>query len=196
MTITTELLRGEAIRPHLDAIAGLRIAIFQEYPYLYRGAPDYERRYLSVYADSPDALAILVRDGGTLAGAVTAIPMCDEAEALAAPVREAVCAIDSVYYVGELLFLPPYRGMGLGSTLLARAEEQARAMGRFDRLTCATVIRPDDHPLRPQNFTPIDRFLARTGFTRMDGVIATFDWPELDGVTIPHGMQYWTKPLD
>ncbi|MEF2230393.1 MAG: GNAT family N-acetyltransferase [Pseudodesulfovibrio sp.] len=195
MTITTELLRGQAIRPHLADVAGLRIAIFREYPYLYRGAPDYEQRYLSVYADSPDALAILARDGGALAGAVTAIPLRDEAEALAAPVRAALGSLDAVYYVGELLFLPPYRGLGLGSELLARVEEQAGAMGRFAHLTCATVIRPDDHPERPDGFIPIDRFLARAGFKRMDGVVAAFDWPELDGVSVPHGMQYWIKPL-
>ena len=195
MTITTELLRGEAIRPHLDAIAGLRIGIFREYPYLYLGEPEYEQKYLSVYADSPDALAILARDGDTLAGAVTAIPMADEAEALAAPVRDALGDLEPVFYVGELLFLPPYRGLGLGSDLIARVEDMVRAAGRFTSLTCATVVRPDDHPLRPAGFTPIDRFLARTGYTRMAGVAATFDWPEPDGVSIPHTMKYWIKPL-
>ena len=196
MTMTTELLRGEAIRPHLDTIAGLRIGIFQEFPYLYRGEAEYERKYLSVYADSPDGLAILARDGDVLAGAVTALPMGDEAEALAAPVRDALGDLDKVFYVGELLFLPPYRGIGLGSDLIARVEELVRATGRFTSLTCATIVRPADHPQRPNGFIPIDRFLARTGFTRMDGVIATFDWPELDGVSIPHTMEYWIKPLD
>jgi hypothetical protein len=56
-------------------------------------------------------------------------------------------------------------------------------------------VRPDDHPLRPANFLPIERFLKRTGFKALPGVMATFTWPELDGVSRDQQMQFWLKPL-
>jgi hypothetical protein len=80
--------------------------------------------------------------------------------------------------------------------LLARLEEQVRSLGRFRTLTCATVERPDDHPLRPQGYIPIGRFLARTGFARLPGVTTTFTWRESDGVRREHAMQFWRKGLE
>jgi len=63
-------------------------------------------------------------------------------------------------------------------------------------LTCATVERPADHPLRPRDYIPITRFLARTGFVRLSGVTTSFMWLETDGVKRDHPMQFWIKNLD
>ena len=103
--------------------------------------------------------------------------------------------LNEVYYVGELLFRLDYRNCGLGQKLLDRLECHICSLGRYRKLTCATVERPKDHPLRPSNYIPISRFLARTGFTRLSGVNAHFMWRETDGDKRDHLMQFWIKEL-
>ncbi|WP_432735125.1 GNAT family N-acetyltransferase [Maridesulfovibrio sp. FT414] len=195
MNVTTQLVQGKDILPHIDALAKLRIEIFKEYPYLYKGEAKYEVQYLSVYANSPEAFAILAWDGETLAGAATAIPMEDEMEELAAPVKRSPYPLEQIFYMGEVLFLPEYRGLGLGTRMLDQAEKQVLDMNRFNYVTCATVIRPESHHLRPDDFIPIDQYLHRNQYSKMIGVVATLNWPELDGISITHEMQYWIKKI-
>ena len=103
--------------------------------------------------------------------------------------------LNETYYVGELLFRPAYRNCGLGRKLLALLESNIRSLGRYRRLTCATVEQPDDHPLRPRDYIPITRFLARTEFVRLHGVTTHFIWRETDGIKRDHPMQFWSKEL-
>ena len=55
MSLRVETLTGDALTAALPDLARLRIAVFRAYPYLYEGDPDYERRYIQAYADSPGA---------------------------------------------------------------------------------------------------------------------------------------------
>ena len=192
---TITLLCGAAIADVLDELATLRLAIFAEYPYLYDGERADELAYLRGYADAPDACVLLARAGGTAIGALTGMPLRHEDLLLREAFAGGAFDLAESYYVGELLFLPAWRNRGLGQTLLARLEEQVAALGRYRTLTCATVERPDDHPLRPQGYIPIGRFLARTGFMPLPGVTTTFGWRETDGVKRAHAMQLWLKQL-
>jgi hypothetical protein len=79
--------------------------------------------------------------------------------------------------------------------LIAMVEEQVRSLGNFRYLTCATVVRPDDHPLRPKEYVPIDRFLDRIEFRTLPGVTTSFSWKEIDGLSREHPMQLWVKEL-
>ncbi|HEX2082701.1 MAG TPA: GNAT family N-acetyltransferase, partial [Xanthomonadaceae bacterium] len=56
---TIRRFAGAAVRPHLDAVARLRMAVFRDWPYLYEGDMDYERDYLSAYARSPGSVFVL-----------------------------------------------------------------------------------------------------------------------------------------
>ncbi|UZP66050.1 GNAT family N-acetyltransferase [Desulfovibrio mangrovi] len=195
MITRTQFLKGAELLPHLDSIANLRIRIFREYPYLYSGEERYELEYLKVYAESANAFAILAWHGEHVAGAVTGIPLQDEMEDFRACFAGTEYSLNEVYYVGELLFHPEFRSGGHGTALLELAEQHVRTMPQFRYLTCATVVRPPDHPLQPEGYVPIDRFLLRNAFLRMEGVTANLAWPELDGVSVDHVMQFWIKAL-
>ncbi len=190
-----QLLAGAAIADVLDDLATLRLDIFREYPYLYQGRRDDELAYLGSYAAADDACVILVRDGSTVVGAVTGMPLVHEDAQLRGAFAGTTQPLDELYYVGELLFLPDYRNCGLGGKLLARLESHPRSLGRYSRLICATVERPADHPLRPPGYIPITRFLARTGFSLLPGVTTRFIWRETDGVRRDHPMRFWSKGL-
>lgn len=193
--ITEQLLTGAAIADALDDLATLRLDIFPEYPYLYQGRREDELTYLGTYAEAPDACVILAYDGSAVIGAATGMPLIQEDAQLRDAFAGKALPLDEVYYVGELLFRPAYRNGGMGQKLLDRLESHIRSLGRYHTLTCATVERPDDHPLRPRDYIPITRFLARTGFVRLSGVTTSFIWREIDGVKRDHPMQFWSKDL-
>lgn len=188
-------LNGSAIEPFLETLTTLRLEIFQEYPYLYQGTRSAELSYLRSYCASPEAVVMVQQCDGQLAGAVTAIPLQDEPPELTAPFADTAYALESLYYIGELLFYPPYRNQGFGTQLLTAVEQHARNCGGYRCLTCATVQRPADHPYRPDEYVPIERFLARSGFVPLAGVTTTFAWCELDGINREHVMQFWLKEL-
>jgi hypothetical protein len=55
-------LRGREIEPYLQEIAGLRITVFREFPYLYEGDLEYEMAYLrTLLNSSPLTLKIIDR---------------------------------------------------------------------------------------------------------------------------------------
>ena len=195
MAIHEQLVTGPAIADCLEGLASLRLDIFREFPYLYDGRREDELRYLQLYADAPEALVMTVTDSGTMIGAATGIPLCHEHRELLDPFASTPYPVEDLYYVGELLLYPAYRNRGMGLRLVALIEDQVRSLGIYRFLTCATVVRPDDHPLRPVSYVPIDRFLARTGFSPLPGITTSFTWRETDGVSRDHPMKFWLKKL-
>jgi len=193
--IATSLLTGSDILDVLDELATLRLTIFEEYPYIYRGERADELTYLRNYAEKPGACAVLARDGDLVAGAATGMPLIHEDAQLLDAFSGSGLPLDTIYYVGELLFLPAWRNRGFGQQLLTRLEDHIRAFGRYRTLTCATVERPENHPQRPGDYLPITRFLARTGFSRLPEVVTHFTWRETDGFKRDHTMQFWIKEL-
>ena len=195
MAITEQLLTGSAVEESLDDIASLRISIFREFPYLYDGRREDESRYLQVYANAPDTIVITVSDSGKIIGAATGIPLRHEHQELVEPFAGSDYSLDEIYYVGELLFYPEYRNRGLGLRLVERMEEQVRSLESYRYLTCATVVRSNDHPLRPAAYRPINRFLAVAGFYPLPEMMTEFSWLETDGITHGHPMNFWLKEL-
>lgn len=194
MPISNELLTGLNVKKYLDEIASLRIEIFREYPYLYDGNRNDELNYLQRYAEVSDACAIVAFDDENVVGAATGIPLGQE-DGLLAPFASSHHPVDETYYVGELLFYPAYRNQGLGIDLLGVIEKYVLSLGNYRYLASATVVRPDDHPLRPQEYVQIERFLARTGFVALPGITTSFAWREIDGSSNEHPMQFWVKRL-
>ncbi|MDU0461005.1 MAG: GNAT family N-acetyltransferase [Geobacteraceae bacterium] len=193
--ITGRLLTGVAIADAVDDVATLRLEIFKEYPYLYQGQREDELSYLVTYAEAPDACIILAYHGHEVIGAVAGMPLIHEDAWMSEAFAGTTFPLNEVYYVGELLFRPDYRNCGMGRKLLAQLERHIGSLGHYRKLTCATVERPKDHPLRPRDYISITRFLARTGFSQLSGVTTSFMWCEVDGVKRNHPMQFWSKEL-
>ena len=190
-----QLCTGPAVIPYLSEIARLRITIFEEYPYLYKGSQEIETKYLQAYAEAPDACVFVVRDGETIIGAVTGVPLSGEPASFTAPFAGGPFSLDTIYYLGEVLFFRTYRGQGLGSRLLQEFEDHVRALGRYQRLACATIERPEDHPLRPGDYHPIDGYLTNAGLIKHPEFRVTRPWPDLDGHVSDNTMVFWMKEI-
>jgi hypothetical protein len=58
------------------------------------------------------------------------------------------------------------------------------------------VIRPESHPARPQDYSPLDPFWTRRGYAPVEGLVTQLAWKEHgeEGET-PKPMQYWMRAL-
>lgn len=194
MTLRIALATGAAIAPHLDALAALRIAVFRAYPYLYEGSLDYERRYLASYAESPASLVVLALDGERAVGAATAMPLVQHSEDVVPPLAAAGYDPARVYYFGESVLEPGYRGHGVGGRFFAERERQARALG-FSVATFCAVERGDD-PRQPAGYAAPGALWRRHGFVRRPDIAGTFRWQDVgDAHETAKPMVFWVKEL-
>lgn len=178
--VELKILRGAGIAPWVEALARLRIAVFREFPYLYDGTLEYEKRYLQTYLDSPDSVAVLAVDAGRAVGATTGLPLADETAEFQRPFAEAGFDIARVFYCGESVLLPEYRGRGLYRTFFEARERHARSVGDFDWFAFCRVVRPDDHPRRPADYRPLDPVWRRFGYEEHPELRTTYSWKDLD----------------
>jgi GNAT superfamily N-acetyltransferase len=195
MTLRVEALTGAALEAALDDVARLRIEVFRTFPYLYDGDLDYERRYLAPYRTSLGAIVVGAFDGATLVGAATGTPMEDHASDFAAAFSGTGLDLADIFYCAESVLLPEYRGRGIGNRFFDIREAHARSLGRGHVAFCA-VIRPDDHPVRPPDYRPLDGFWRNRGYAPLPGVLAQFSWRDIgEAETTRKPLQFWIRRL-
>jgi len=193
--IRVERLEGEALSAALGDVARLRIEVFRKWPYLYDGDAEYEARYLQTYRDSADAILVGAFDGARLVGASTGTPMEDHADDFSAAFAGQDISLSNIFYCAESVLLPEYRGQGLGHAFFDAREAHARDLGRSYSAFCG-VVRPEDHPLRPEGYRPLDAFWRKRGYTPVEGAVAQFRWKDIDqSHETDHALQFWMRRL-
>lgn len=195
MTLTYRTLTGDAVDASLDDLARLRITVFRDWPYLYDGDQDYERGYMASYRDSRDAILVGAFDGDRIVGAATGTPMEDHSGDFAAAFAGTGYALSDVFYCAESVLLPAYRGQGAGHAFFDAREAHALKLGRRYAAFCG-VVRPDDHPAKPEGYRPLDGFWRKRGYMPLDGVMAEFSWKDVgDNGQTRKPLQFWIKDL-
>ena len=195
MSLAVRPLTGPDLDAVLPDLARLRIAVFRDWPYLYDGDVDYERRYLQSYRDSAGAILVGAFDGARLVGAATGTPLEDHAADFGAAFAGQPFALEEVFYCAESVLLPEYRGRGIGHRFFDLREDHARALGRRYAAFCA-VTRPGDHPMRPAAYRPLDPFWRARGYAPMPGVVARYGWRDIgEPEETDKPMQFWIREL-
>ncbi len=195
MTIEVRTLAGADMLAHLDALARLRIAVFAAYPYLYDGNEEYEAGYLRHFAQEPGSVLVGAFDGDHLIGAATASPMAAQPEDVRGPLEERGFQIGQIYYFGESVLLPEYRGRGIGHAFFNHREAAARSAGAA-HAAFASVDRPADHPSKPESYRPLDEFWQRRGYRRLPGVQARMWWKDHgEAEESEHSLTFWVGLL-
>jgi GNAT superfamily N-acetyltransferase len=194
--LTLERLHGAEIERRVNELAELRMTIFRDWPYLYEGDLGYERKYLQYYIDTPRSFALLVFDGREAVGATTAMPLAAEAPAMQAPFEQAGFDVGRVFYNAESLLLPGYRGRGLYRTFFAEREAFAGSFGEYEWITHCAVQRPDDHPMRPADYTPLDAVWRHFGYEPREDLIAHYPWRDVGHAEeTVKPLLFWVKRL-
>lgn len=193
MSITVRPLTGAEVGAVLGDLAALRIAVFAAYPYLYEGDAAQEAAYLAEYAAAADAVLVAAFDGTRIVGAATAAPMIHQKAAFREPFAARGLDAARLFYFGESVLLPRYRGRGIGHAFFDHREAQARNCGA-SAACFAAVIRAAGHPSRPEGYAPHDAFWTKRGYAPVPGLVTELAWKE-------HGeeseslkpMQYWLR---
>jgi len=196
--ITVTPYVGQDILPVVDELAGLRIAVFRDWPYLYEGDCDYERDYLAAYAASPRSVCVVARTvGGEVVGASTGIPLADDGEAFHEPFLARGMALDEVFYFGESVLLAPWRGRGIGHAFFDAREAHARACGSFRWTAFCSVRRDPADPRAPAQHRSNDAFWRGRGYAPVNGMSCTLSWKERgQAAATPHVLDFWMRGLD
>ncbi len=193
---TIKVVHGKKIEPHLEALASLRIEIFREFPYLYDGSIEYERNYLKTYTGSTESIAVLVFDGDQMVGASTGLPLGDETDEFKAPFLQHDHNPEHIFYCGESILKRNYRGRGIYSTFMNEREKHARRLNRFKTICFCGVVRPDNHPLRPNNFQPLDPVWKKFGYQKQPELTTYYHWKDLNEESeSAKKMVFWLKEL-
>ncbi len=196
MTITVEPLTGLALAQALPALAQLRITVFGDWPYLYEGTLDYEQGYLERFGQAKSAVVVAARDGDKIVGVATASPLREHTERFAGLFHEHGFDPDRIFYFGESVLLPGYRGRGIGHAFFTHREAHARQAGAFTHTSFCGVIRPTDHPARPLSYAPLDAFWQKRGYIKQPDMLGSYSWRDIgtpDETEKP--MQFWVRPL-
>lgn len=195
MSIAIRPLTGAALQAALPDLARLRIAVFAAWPYLYAGSEDYEREYLAEFTAAADAVLVAAYDGERIVGAATASPLIAQDDYIRAPFVAAGIDPAGLFYFGESVLLPDFRGQGVGHAFFDHREAAARTWGASHASFCA-VVRPLDHPARPADYIPLDAFWTKRGYAPVAGLVGSFAWQdhgESEETSKP--MQYWMREL-
>ena len=195
MELSIAAVAGTEAAPHLEAVAGLRIRVFREFPYLYDGSEEYERDYLAAYTESPGSVIVLAMADGAVVGASTGLPLADAEACFREPWERAGEAVERVFYLGESVLLPEWRGRGIGHAFFDERELHARRLGFGEASFCA-VERPQDHPARPTDYRTLEPFWEKRGYRRDERLIARMPWQQVDvGAEVENRLVFWRRSL-
>ena len=188
-------LQGSQAAPFLPDLAKLRIRVFREYPYLYEGTLAYEEQYLANYFASQDSLLVIARDtrDGRIVGASTAMPMIEAEQLFQSSFQSIDYNTSNIFYFGESVLLPEYRGQGIGHKFFDERETAAKRAGLPITAFCA-VVRPDNHPQRPADYRPLNSFWTKRGYIHHPEIQVSLDWKEPGNpYETPHKLSFWIR---
>jgi GNAT superfamily N-acetyltransferase len=188
-------LKGKDIQPFISDLAQLRIRVFREYPYLYDGHVSYEEEYLNTYSSCEESVLVLVFLKDRIIGASTAIPLEFEVMAFKKPFIDHQLNIKNVFYLGESVLLPEYRGQKIYTHFFHEREMAAREYGTKLTAFCA-VKRDKDDIRRPKNYQDLHPVWEHFGYKKHAELCAYFNWKEIDtNEASDKPMEFWLKNL-
>lgn len=188
--------KGADIQSVITDLATLRITVFKAFPYLYEGTLEYEQVYLQTYINAPKSFLFSVYDQDKMVGATTCIPLENETPAVQEPFFKAGMDLSKIFYFGESILLPKYRGLGLGHRFFDEREAHVRSFETF-KLTCfCSVFREDKHPLKPIDYQPLDKFWSKRGYQKQIHLKSNFEWLDIgEQAESSKTMIYWSKEI-
>lgn len=196
MSVHVERVTGARRHEVLPVLARLRIEVFRDFPYLYDGSLAYEETYLAQFARSDRAVIVVASDGAEIVGAATGAPMAEHAPEFAEPFRARGHDVERIFYFGESVLRSSYRGQGIGHAFFDEREAGAKALGGFTHCAFCAVVRPQDHPLRPKDYRPLDEFWTKRGYRKIDGLVAQYSWKDINRAEADEKpMQFWIRAL-
>lgn len=194
MEFEVKSFSGKEAEVHLETIADLRMRVFRDFPYLYKGTIEYEKDYLSRYFNAPSAKFFVLFYGTRIVGVATCIPLSEEAHYIRKPFEEKGLDVNSYFYFGESLLERIYRGKGFGKLFFQYREEEALKYPQIEYTAFCAVTRSDDHPMKPDNYMSLEGFWSKMGYSPQPGLSAVMSWTDVDQEKeTEKKLEFWVK---
>jgi GNAT superfamily N-acetyltransferase len=188
-------LSGPAMIPRLPDLTRLRASVFRDWPYLYDAPASGVDRDMAGIPSIEGAALVLALDGERAVGCATVFRLATESPNLRLPFARAGHDLERYCYFGESVLEPAYRGQGLGVGFFAAREAHARSLPGIDRAVFCSVVRPDDHPLRPTGAGDLHAFWRKRGYQETD-LVCTMHWKQVDTADkVENTLRFWEKKL-
>jgi GNAT superfamily N-acetyltransferase len=195
-SVRVATLIGTDFHAALPSLARLRITVFRDWPYLYDGTLAYEQTYLDTFATTVNSVIVAAFNGTEIVGCATAAPLLGHEPEFAAPFIAAGYQPERIFYFGESVLLPAYRGRGIGHAFFEHRETAATRLNGVTHTAFCGVVRPHDHAARPVNYVPLDAFWTKRGYAKVPDLIAQYDWTDVgDREKTKKPMQFWMRAL-
>lgn len=195
--LTFKAFLSREIENVLDGLSSLRITVFRDFPYLYEGSRDYEKKYLNRYIEARSSALFCIFDKSDLVGASTVLKLSEEDSAIQSPFAKNGNDLNAIYYFGESLLLKPYRGLGLGHYFFDAREDFAKKDKSCKLTTFCAVERQVGHPLRPPDYVPLNAFWQKRGYQKNESLFTELNWLDLNEQTETNKkMIFWTKKIN
>jgi len=189
---TIKILEGDAMLPWLEELAKMQ-ALYEEWPYFCCANLAEDRESIERIMNLNGVASVAFDEKGKLSGVAMGRP-----QELVSCVNKAFPNEARVFHMQHWLVLPEHRNKKVASTLYTALENHVRATGRFDRISCATVILPNDFRLpAPPNAFSLDASFQKRSFTRFKPETEfSFVWQLIDEPNdTKHPMALWMKDL-
>lgn len=186
--------QSKEIAPLVEDISTIIMSVFYDFPYLYVGNVEYEKNYIQKYINAENGFAFVVYDGNTVVGATTAIPLSDVSEEIQQPFLDKKIDISTIFYFGESILLPQYRGRGVGHRFFDEREKFVLSKPKYDTTAFCCVNRSKNHPLKPANYRPNDVFWTKRGYTMQPDLVCNMAWKDRnEELETIKELTFWTK---
>ncbi len=196
-SITYKSLRGEETKKYCTEFAALCHQIFAEYPYLYNGEDEGYESYISSYGNSPNSIVCLAFDGSKIIGACAGIPLDESRDCYQVPFLNQGLGLESFFYIGELILLKNYRGVGIGEKLYNQLESIVLKDGLYSKMTCCNIQVAKNDPRAPKDYKHIEYPLwIKLGFKKCLDISYDSFWVNIgEKEESPHRLVFWIKEL-
>lgn len=191
--LRTVHLVGKEIQEILPELGALRIQVFRDFPYLYEGNLAYEENYLQIYTSSEESIVVGIYDDNRLIGATSGMPLKHETTEIQKAFISTDISVETVFYFGESILLPNYRGNGLGHLFFDKREQHAIDLGYTTTAFCS-VIRPENHPFKPSEYRDNSAFWIKRNYLPQDEMICQMSWLDRgETEETVKDLQFWIK---
>jgi hypothetical protein len=177
---TIKVISGKDIVHYLDILTQMRIALFQEYPYLYCGDFDYEKKYLEEYLKEERSILAIALYNDKVVATLTGMPLASESSVIADLKNKLQAQGENpndYFYYGEVLVQPEYRGKGLYLQMYKTLDQWIQKWG-YSFACFLTVLRDENDPRKPKGYKCPDLLAERAGFRKTNTGIS-FSWPTI-----------------
>ena len=201
MGLRVERLSGCNVDAAIVHVARLRISVFREWPYLYDGDMAYEENYLAGLAAGKGSTIVAAFDGDAIVGAATGAPLNEHTQDFVPLLAGHGYLPQAVFYCGESVLLPDYRGRGIGHAFFDHREAHARelcerAEYQFTHCAFCSVIRAGNDKRSPPGYQPLDGFWQKRGYHKVEGLVGSYQWRDVgEKCETAKPMQFWLRAL-